>query len=535
MTSTFLRTLAQGLACLACVLGGASAWAQSATPPNILVIFGDDIGIWNLSAYSRGSMGYRTPNIDRIAKDGAIFTDHYAQPSCTAGRAAFITGQLPIRTGLTTVGLVGAKQGLQATDATLAEVLRTRGYTSGQFGKNHLGDRNEFLPTVHGFDEFFGNLYHLNTEEEPEDEDYPTDPAFKQRNGPRGVMHCTARKDNNPDTPADPRFGAWGAQDCKDTGPLTRKRMETVDGEFIAASLRFMEKAKAEKKPFFVWLNTTRMHVFTRVPQDYLKRCRTLTSALDVHCAGMLQHDEEVGGLLNKLKDLGLDQNTIVVYSSDNGPEHSTWPHGATTPYRSEKMTTWEGGVRVPMLLRWPGQVKPGTELNGIQSHEDLFTTLAAAGGMPDIKAQLAQGDALGTAVSKKSFIDGVDNTRYWTGAAPESARRTFFYYEESALRAIRIDQWKVSFGTRDGYYGTSTTHPIPLLVNLRQDPFESFLQAPGPRAEISQRKTYMFNMVLESLYQHVGTLKAFPPTQKAASLDVNQIIQSLVSAGQKP
>ena len=311
--------------------------------------------------------------------------------------------------------------------------------------------------------------------------------------------------------------------------------METVDGEFIAASVRFMEKAKAEKKPFFVWLNTTRMHVFTRVPQDYLKRCRTLSSAHDVHCAGMLQHDEEIGGLLDKLKDLGLDQNTIVVYSTDNGPEHSTWPHGATTPYRSEKMTTWEGGVRVPMLLRWPGQVKPGTELNGIQSHEDLFTTLAAAGGVPDIKARLAQGDALGTAVPKKSFIDGVDNTRYWTGAAPESARSTFFYYEESALRAIRINQWKVAFGTRDGYYGTSTTHPIPLLVNLRQDPFESYLQAPGPRAEISQRKTYMFNMVLETLYQHVGTLKAFPPTQKAASLDVNQIIQSLVAAGQKP
>ncbi len=527
------RSLALMVGLLIAVTGMWSVRAQAAeAPPNILVITGDDIGIWNLSAYSRGSMGYRTPHIDSIARDGAIFTDHYAQPSCTAGRAALITGQLPIRTGLTAVGFVGAKQGLQATDATLAEVLKTKGYATGQFGKNHLGDRNEYLPTVHGFDEFFGNLYHLNTEEEPEDADYPTDPAFKKRNGPRGVLRCTTRKDANPAMPEDPRFGPWGAQDCQDTGPLTRKRMETVDSEFINASTDFMAKARAEQKPFFVWLNTTRMHAFTHAPQDYFKRCRAFTSGDDPHCAGMLQHDEEIGGLLAKLKQMGLDQNTIVVYTADNGPEHSTYPHGGTTPYRSEKMTTWEGGVRVPMMIRWPGRIQPGTELNGIQSHEDLFTSLAAIGGVPDIKARLASGDALGTAVVKKGFIDGVNNVDYWMGKAPESARRSIFYYEESTLRAVRINQWKVTFGSRDGYYGTSQTYPLPVVQNLRQDPFESYLQAPGPRATLTQTKTYLFNSVLEQLFQHVQSLKAFPPSQKSASLDVNKVIENMVNAG---
>ncbi|MEJ8850563.1 sulfatase-like hydrolase/transferase [Variovorax rhizosphaerae] len=428
---SFLRRGTAAVAGLMIAAAGAfapPAQAQAAaSQPNILVIMGDDIGIWNLSAYSRGSMGYRTPNIDSIAREGAIFTDHYAQPSCTAGRAAFITGQLPIRTGLTSVGIVGAKQGIQSTDATLAEVLKAQGYATGQFGKNHLGDRNEYLPTVHGFDEFFGNLYHLNTEEEPEDADYPTDPAFKKRFGPRGVLHCTARKDDNPATPTDARFGPWGAQNCEDTGPLTKKRMETVDAEFIGGAEKFMAKAKADKKPFFVWLNTTRMHVFTHAPQDYYKRCRAITSGYDSHCAGMLQHDEEIGGVLANLKKMGLDQNTIVVYTTDNGPEHSTFPEGATTPYRSEKMTTWEGGVRVPAMIKWPGRIQPGTELNGIQSHEDLFTSLAAAAGAGDIKDRLAKGDALGTSVVKKGYIDGVNNIDYWSGKSQESARKNFF------------------------------------------------------------------------------------------------------------
>ncbi len=526
-----LLPLALMLGTAGAALAQSTAAAAPGQRPNILVIWGDDVGIWNLSAYSRGAMGYRTPAIDTLAREGAIFTDHYAHPSCTAGRAAFITGQMPIRTGLTSVGMVGARQGLQKEDATLAEVLKTAGYATGQFGKNHLGDRNEYLPTVHGFDEFFGNLYHLNTEEEPEDEDYPTDPAFKKRNGPRGVMHCTARADDNPEAPADARFGPWGAQNCKDTGPLTRKRMETVDGEFIDASVRFMEKSKAAGKPFFVWLNTTRMHTFTHTPASYLQRCRAFTSGKDSHCAGMLQHDEEIGGLLAKLEAMGLKDNTIVVYSSDNGPEHSNFPDGATTPYRGEKMTTWEGGMRVPMMVRWPGRIKPGSEFNGIQSHEDVFTTLASAVGLGDIKDRLARGDSLGTAVVKKGYIDGVDNLAWWTGRTNDSARRSLLYYEEANLRAVRINQWKAIFATRDGYYGPVTSYPIPLVVNVRQDPFESYLQAPGPRADVTQHKTYLFNSVLEVLGQHIASLRNFPPRQKPASLDVNVLIQNMLNA----
>lgn len=500
-------------------------------PPNILVIWGDDIGIWNLSAYSHGGMGYRTPNIDRIAKEGALFTDHYGQPSCTAGRAAFITGQMPIRTGLTAVGFVGGKQGLQKEDATLAEVLKTRGYATGQFGKNHLGDRNEFLPTVHGFDEFFGNLYHLNTEEEPEDADYPTDPGFIKRNAPRGVLRCRALAEDNPDKPGDPRFGPWGRQRCDDTGPLTRKRMENVDREFIGAALEFMGNAKKARKPFFAWVNTTRMHVFTHAPKSYFERCRKYTSGADPHCAGMLQHDEDIGFLLDQLRELGLDRNTIVIYSTDNGPEHSTWPHGATTPYRGEKMTTWEGGMRVPMLVRWPGRIPPGTALNGIQAHEDVFTTLASAAGIPDIRQRLAKGDALGTDTVRKAYIDGLDNLDYWTGKAAESTRNVMFFYEEGKLSAIRMNQWKAYFNTRDGYYGASTEMALPMLVNLRQDPFESYLQAPGPRADTTQRKTYMMNMMLEHLAAHVATLKAFPPRQPPTSTNIGVIMERLSRA----
>ncbi|MFY4730028.1 sulfatase-like hydrolase/transferase [Nitrospira sp. BLG_2] len=373
------------------------ALAQS-NQPNILVVWGDDIGFWNVSAYSRGAMGYRTPNIDRIAREGAIFSDHYGQPSCTAGRAAFITGQLPIRSGMTTVGLPGAALGLKPQTATLGEVLKTQGYATGQFGKNHLGDRNEHLPTVHGFDEFFGNLYHLNVSEEPEMDGYPTDPAFFGKFGPRGVLHCHATPTEQPGE--DPRFGKWGKQRCVDTGQLTKKRMERIDEEFIAGANTFMEKAVAAKKPFFVWLSTSRMHVFTHTPPEYLERCKNYTSGVDPHCAGMVQHDENVGAVLKKLDELGIANNTIVLYSTDNGPEHSTWPYGATTPYRSEKMTTWEGSIRVPMMVRWPGKIPAGTELNGVQSHEDVFVTLAAVAGATDVKQRLAKGDALGTGVA---------------------------------------------------------------------------------------------------------------------------------------
>jgi arylsulfatase A-like enzyme len=500
--------------------------------PNILVIFGDDIGIWNLSIYSHGDMGYRTPNIDRIGKEGAVFSDHYAQASCTAGRAAFITGQLPIRTGLTTVGVPGAKQGLQFEDATLAEVLKTVGYTTGQFGKNHLGDRNEYLPTVHGFDEFFGNLYHLNSEEEPEDVDYPTDPAYKAKYGPRGVLHSYATTTDDPTT--DSRFGRVGKQKIENTGPLTRKRMETVDMEFANGAFKFMEKAKTDNKPFFVWLNTTRMHVFTHVEQKWLDSAKKYTSGDDIHGAGMIQHDYEIGLVLQKLNEMGIADNTIVIYSSDNGPEHSTYPFGATTPYRSEKMTTWEGAFRVPMMVRWPGHIVPGTELNGIQSHEDLFVTLAAAAGIPDVKERLAKGDNLGTGVVHRCYIDGVNNLDYWTGKTNKSNRDVFYYYAESKLQAIRFGNWKVHFAIRDGYYGSTTTLEIPWLFNIRQDPFESFDQAPGPRANLSQHKSGLMEGIHGLLADHLGTFKQYPPRQKAASLNIDKTMEEMMNNLQK-
>lgn len=513
---------------LLAALFGVLASAHAADPkPNIVVIWGDDIGMWNLSAYSRGAMGYRTPNIDRLAKEGAIFTDHYAQPSCTPGRAAFITGQLPIRSGMTTVGNVGSLQGLKAETVTLAEVLKQQGYATGQFGKNHLGDRNEHLPTVHGFDEFFGNLYHLNTQEESEDVDYPADPAFKAAHGTRGVLHCYAS--DTDDSTVDPRFGKVGRQRIEDTGPLTRKRMETVDHEFIDASFKFMDKAKAGGKPFFTWINASRMHTFTRVPQKYLDEARKYTSGDDVHCAGMLQHDEEIGLILKKLEELGVADNIIVIYSTDNGPEHSTWPHGGTTPYRSEKMTTWEGGVRVPMLARWPGHIAAGSELNGIQSHEDVFTTLAAAAGVPDVRERAAKGDTFGTDTVKKNYIDGVDNLGYWTGKSDISARNSFIYYSESRLQAIRINQWKFHFYVRDGYYGASQKLEMAQLYNIRQDPFESYGNAPGPRATLQQQKMGLFHMGVDLIAEHLKSLKDYPPAQKGASLSVGEVMEQIL------
>ena len=487
--------------------------------PNIVVIWGDDVGFTNLSVYSRGAMGYRTPNIDRIASEGALFSDHYGHPSCTAGRAAFITGMYPIRTGLTSVGMAGGPVGMQPHDATLAKVLKTQGYATGQFGKNHLGDRNEHLPTVHGFDEFLGNLYHLNTEEEPEDEDYPQDPEFKQRFGPRGVLHTWAT--DTVDESEDPRFGKVGKQRIVDTGALTRKRMETVHEDFIDAGLEFINRAHENDEPFFVWFATSRMHAFSRVPERYHDQVREFTSYHDPYGAGMIQHDENVGTILDRLDAMGIADDTIVIYSTDNGVEHSTYPHGGTTPFRSEKMTTWEGGVRVPMLVRWPGKIAPRTELNGIQSHEDVFTTLAAAAGVPDIRERIAAGDTLGTEVEHKNHIDGVNNLDYWTGAAQESARDEYIYYAESQVQAIRINQWKAHFFVRDGYYGHTVKLDIAYLFNIRQDPYESYDQAPGPRATLTQQKTWLFNEVLQRLGRHIATLQQYPPTQKGSSLSV--------------
>ena len=497
--------------------------------PNIVVIWGDDIGLTNVSIYSRGLMGYRTPNIDRIGNEGILFTDHYAQPSCTAGRAAFVTGMYPIRSGMTTVGTVGSPLGMQAHDATIAEVLKTAGYATGQFGKNHLGDRNEHLPTLHGFDEFFGNLYHLNTEEEPEDEDFPRDPEFKKKHGPRGVLHCYAVDKEDPTV--DPRFGKVGKQTIEDTGPLTRKRMETVDEEFIQAAFKFMGKAKTEGKPFFVWIAASRMHTFTHVPKKYQEMARKYTSYNDLHGAGMIQHDEHVGMVLDRLDQSGIADNTIVIYSADNGPEHVTYPHGATTPFRGEKMTTWEGGVRVPMLVRWPAQIKAGGELNGIQSHEDVFTTLAAAAGITDIRERIAKGDDLGTGVVKRNYIDGLNNFDYWTGKSDESARIEYLYYAESNLQAIRVKQWKMHFYVRDGYYGTTKKLELPYIYNIRQDPFESYSQYPMLSNNMFQHKTYMFNAALERIMGHLETLQQYPPKQKAATLSIGEMVKGILNS----
>jgi arylsulfatase len=512
---------------LTLLLLGNSLFAQD--KPNIVVIWGDDIGFSNLSIYSRGLMSYRTPNIDRIGNEGVLFTDHYAQPSCTAGRAAFVTGMYPIRSGMTTVGTVGSPLGMQAHEATIAEVLKMAGYATGQFGKNHLGDRNEHLPTVHGFDEFFGNLYHLNTEEEPEDEDYPRDPEFKKKHGPRGVLHSYAS--NKDDKTVDPRFGKVGKQTIKDTGPLTRKRMETVDEEFVDASFKFMDKAQEEDKPFFVWIAASRMHTFTRVPEKYQEMVREHTSYNDLHGAGMLQHDEHVGMVLDKLEEMGITENTIVIYSSDNGPEHVTYPHGATTPFRGEKMTTWEGGVRVPMLVRWPAKIKAGGELNGMQSHEDVFTTLSAIAGITDIRERIAKGDDLGTGTVKKNYIDGLNQLDYWTGKTNKSSRNEYIYYAESNLQAIRVNQWKMHFYTRDGYYGTTKKLELPYIYNVRQDPYESYSQFPMLNGNMFQNKTYMFNAAIERLGAHAKTLIDYPPKQKAATLSIGDMMNEILNS----
>ena len=397
----------------------ASSVQAQTKKPNILVIMGDDIGWYNPSVYHRGDMGYQTPNIDRIAKDGAMFMTWYGQQSCTAGRAAFVTGQSPIRTGLTKVGNPGADVGLSAQDLTIAEALKPLGYATAQFGKNHLGDRNEFLPCVHGFDEFFGNLYHLNAEEEPEDADYPKGPEFKKLFGPRGVLHCWASDKDDPTV--DPSFGRVGFQRIENTGPLTRKRMETVDEEFGDAALGWIDTQVNAGKPFFLYLNTTRMHVFT-----HLKAKSQGKTGLGLEADGMVEHDAEVGRLLKKLDDLGIADNTIVVYTSDNGAEVMTWPDGGSTPYRGEKATGWEGGYRVPTVIRWPGVIRPGTIYNDFFAHEDFLPTFAAAAGNPDIVAQCLQGCQSGNK-SFKVHLDGYNLIPFFKGEAKGVAGRNSF------------------------------------------------------------------------------------------------------------
>jgi arylsulfatase len=498
-----------------------------AQKPNILVIMGDDVGYWNISAYNRGMMGYRTPNIDRIANEGALFTDYYAQQSCTAGRAAFITGQSPIRTGLLKVGLPSAPEGLSGKDPTLAELLKPQGYATGQFGKNNLGDRNEFLPTVHGFDEFFGNLYHLNAEEEPEYPDYPKNPEFKARFGPRGVLKCIATETETPGE--DPRFGPWGKQKCEDTGPLTKKRMETADGEFLDASLNFIDRAHAAKKPFFVWFNTTRMHIFT-----HLKPESQNVTGLGTYPDGMVEHDGQVGTLLKKLDDLGIADNTIVLYTTDNGAEAFSWPDGGTTPFRSEKNSNWEGGYRVPAVVRWPGVVKPHTEINGVFSSEDWVPTIMAAAGEPDVKTKLLSGyDAAGKTF--KVHLDGFDQRDCLSGGP--TARHAFFYWtDDGDLAGLRYDQWKVVFLEQQHEGLRVWQEPLvalraPLLFNLRSDPFEKANIESGEYDKWYVEHMWTFAPAQAIVAKELESFKEFPPRQKPGSFGVSDALDKLMNA----
>jgi arylsulfatase A-like enzyme len=492
--------------------------------PNILVIFGDDIGYWNVSAYNRGMMGYRTPNIDRIAKEGAIFTDHYAQQSCTAGRAAFITGQSCFRTGLLKVGLPGAKQGLSDKDPTLAELLKPQGYATGQFGKNHLGDRNEMLPTVHGFDEFFGNLYHLNAEDEPENRDYPKNPEFRAKFGPRGVLRCKAT--NVDDTTVDPRFGKVGKQTIDDTGPLTKKRMETVDEEFLGASLDFMDRQTKAGKPFFCWFNSTRMHIYTR-----LKPASDGKTGLGLEADGMVEFDEMVGQLLKKLDDLGIADNTIVIWTTDNGAETFSWPDGGTTIFRGEKNTNWEGGYRAPCVMRWPGVIKPGTEINGITSHEDFVPTLVAAAGEQDVTAKLLTGyQAAGKTF--KVHLDGYNLRPLLDGTGPDPRKEFFYWTDEGSLAGLRYDRWKIVFLEQratgfDVWQDPMVPLRFPKLFDLRADPFE---KAEEGGSWERWRIEHAFVLVPAQAYvaQHLITYKDFPPRQKAGSFSLDQVLDKL-------
>lgn len=500
--------------------------------PNILVIWGDDIGWQNVSAYGMGTMGYTTPNIDRIGKEGLIFTDHYGQPSCTAGRAAFITGQYPIRSGMTTVGQPGAPLGLQAASPCLAEVMKAAGYRTGQFGKNHLGDRNEHLPTVHGFDVFYGNLYHLNTQEEAEQRDYQrfgkafsgNIEEYEKRFGTRGVLSCKATSVDDPTT--DPRFGKVGKQTIEDTGPLTQERMKAFDiEEVIPRAISFMEEAKNSNEPFFIWLNTSRMHLYTRLNDQWRYAAEEYTSEADFHGSGMLQHDHDVGVVLDKLEELGLADDTIIWYSTDNGPEHTTWPYGATTPFRGEKMTTYEGGVRVASMLRWPAGLPKGKVLNGIQAHQDMFTTLSAAAGVGDIKTKMEQ--------EKKQFLDGVDNLAYWKGDAPTSGRDHIFHYYESKLTAVRMAPWKFHFSTKEDYYADVLPRTVPLVFNIRMDPFESYSSSDA-YGHLMQKVSWLLQPMGVLMQQHLKTLADYPPVQGGASFDMSNVVEQFMSKAQQ-
>jgi arylsulfatase len=500
-----------------------------ATKPNIVIIWGDDIGQSNVSAYSHGVMGYQTPNIDRVAREGMMFTDAYAEQSCTAGRASFITGQSGLRTGMTKVGLPGATLGLQKEDPTIAELLKPLGYATAQIGKNHLGDRNEFLPTVHGFDEFYGNLYHLNAEEEPELPDYPKDPAFRAKFGPRGVMDCKASATD--DATVDPRFGKVGKQVCTDTGPLTRKRMETIDDDIADRSVDFIKRQRAAGKPFFLWVNFTHMHLRTHTKPSSLGQSGRWQSP---YHDTMIDHDKNVGTVLKALDDLGIANDTFVMYSTDNGPHMNSWPDGAMTPFRNEKNSNWEGAYRVPCVIRWPGKIKPGQISNEIVAHHDWLPTLLAVAGDPQVTDKLLKGYQVG-GMTYKVHLDGYNLVPYLSGQAPKSPRESFIYInDDQQVTGLRYDNWKLVFleqrapGTLRVWAEPFVSLRLPKLYNLRTDPYE--------RADITSNTYY--DWVLDHAFvfvpaqafvgQFLATFREYPQRQKAASFNLDEILQKM-------
>ena len=521
-----LRRIAAPLAAALILLLGTQP-ALSQDQPNILVVWGDDIGQSNISAYTMGVMGYRTPNIDRIANEGMIFTDYYGEQSCTAGRSSFITGQSVFRTGLSKVGLPGADLGMRIEDPTIAVVLKDQGYATGQFGKNHLGDKDEHLPTNHGFDEFFGNLYHLNAEEEPENEDYPGDmvladgQTFQQKFGPRGVIHSWANDD--------------GTQRIEDTGPLTKKRMETVDDETSDAAIRFIREAHERGQPFFVWWNGTRMHFRTHVKEEHRG-----ISGQDEYSDGMVEHDMHIGKFLDLLDELGIADNTLVFYSTDNGPHYNTWPDAAATPFRGEKNTNWEGGWRVPALVRWPGQIAPGSVSNEIVHHMDWLPTFAAAAGNAGIKEDLLDGyssSAMGR--EYRVHLDGYDILPMLTGRTESTARHEIFYFSDDGdLTALRYDDWKLIFmeqqteGTFRVWMEPFVPLRVPLILNLRRDPYERAPITSNTYYDWLLDRAYLLVPAQTYVGRFLSTFQEFPPRQKAASFSLDQVMEALSPDG---
>ena len=504
-----MKIVSRWFACFAVLAMVPMLAAAQVSKPNILVIWGDDIGQFNISAYNQGVMGYKTPNIDSIAKEGALFTDWYGQQSCTAGRAAFITGQSPIRTGLTKVGLPGAPEGMKKEDPTIATLLKAQGYVTGQFGKNHLGDRDDMLPTAHGFDEFFGNLYHLNAEQEPESPDYPKDPEFKKKFGPRGVIHSYA----------DGRI--------EDTGPLTIERMRKIDYEVTEKTLGFMEKAKKEDKPFFIWWNSTRMHIWTHLRPEVVGK-----TGLGIYPDGMVEHDAHVGQVLAKLKELGLDKNTIVMYSTDNGAEMMSWPDGGTTMFRGEKNTNWEGGYRVPAMIRWPGVIKPGTVINDIASHEDMLTTLVAAAGDKTAKEDLLKGRDIGGA-NYKVHLDGYDLGPALRGEAPWPRNEFIYWTDDGNVAALRYNNWKMVFMEQrshgfDVWQEPFVTLRLPKLFNLRSDPFERADHEGMGYAQWRIDRAYLIAPAGAVVGQWLQSFREYPPRQKPGSFNLNHVMEAM-------